>query len=535
MDTNSHALGDRPSDTNSPGLIERVRHHLDLLLRSPHFRATDMQRAFLQFVVERSLAGRAEEIKGFTVATEVFGRSPDFDQSRDPIVSIQANKLRRALELYYLTEGKQDPCRIEIPKGTYVPIFLETRQKAYDSAATGEWEIDEGMDLWPSVLVLPLENLTGDASKDFIGFGLSTELAIEIGQFNQIKVLCPVQGEGEKADLRDARFIISGSIYQYDEHIKISVQLIDQKTSQQIWGESYKASLNACDLMAFQEETARLIAVKVAGTAGAIANVISGETKNKPPSELLTYEAILRFNEYDQLHTLDSLTRAKEALEHAVRIEPDCPRVLSRLAHLYANSYNLDYPWIDKPLEAAVKYAERAVDINPFDQYNLAILSLVRFSSNELSTALEEAKKALALNPHSLFQMDGLAYLMILSGDWDGGEKLAKIAISLNPYYRTEIHYALWLICLRTGKYEHAYLELLHLRKPSIFWYPLSKAVTLGLLGRTEEGEKFAKKLLNMKPDFPRKARMLIERYIKFDPLVERVLLGLERVGLVIK
>jgi hypothetical protein len=55
------------------------------------------------------LSGRSHEIKGYTVATQVFGRGEDFNQATDPIVSIQANKLRRALERYYLVAGQNDP------------------------------------------------------------------------------------------------------------------------------------------------------------------------------------------------------------------------------------------------------------------------------------------------------------------------------------------------------------------------------------------------------------------------------------------
>jgi hypothetical protein len=54
----------------------------------------------------------------------VFGRRSDFDQSIDPIVSIQASRLRQSLAWYYETAGKHDPIRIDIPKGTYVPILL---------------------------------------------------------------------------------------------------------------------------------------------------------------------------------------------------------------------------------------------------------------------------------------------------------------------------------------------------------------------------------------------------------------------------
>ena len=73
------------------------------------------------------------------------------------------------------------------------------------------------------------------------------------------------------------------------------------------------------------------------------------------------------------------------------------------------------------------------------------------------------------------------------------------------------------------------------LRRPTILWYPLSKASTLGLLGRIEEGERFARKLLEFKLDFPNKGRVLIGHYIKFEEIAERVVHGLSKVGLKIK
>ena len=102
-----------------------IQSQLERIFASPEFQATNRQREFLQFVVAETIAGRSDEIKGYTVATQVFGRSENFDQATDPLVSIQANKLRRALERYYLVTGQNDPVRIDIPKGTYVPTFIE--------------------------------------------------------------------------------------------------------------------------------------------------------------------------------------------------------------------------------------------------------------------------------------------------------------------------------------------------------------------------------------------------------------------------
>ena len=93
---------------SSPSLNETVARQLDMMQASPDFKATPQQTSFLRFVVNQTLTGNANRIKGYTVATEVFGRGPDFDQSIDPVVSIQAGRLRRALERYYLTAGKHD-------------------------------------------------------------------------------------------------------------------------------------------------------------------------------------------------------------------------------------------------------------------------------------------------------------------------------------------------------------------------------------------------------------------------------------------
>ena len=90
---------------------EKIQQQLQRILRSPEFHASDRQREFLKFVVTETIAGRDSEIKGYTVATQIFGRREDFDQSIDPIVSIQANNLRRDLERYYLVVGQNDQVR----------------------------------------------------------------------------------------------------------------------------------------------------------------------------------------------------------------------------------------------------------------------------------------------------------------------------------------------------------------------------------------------------------------------------------------
>jgi adenylate cyclase len=141
---------------------------------------------------------------------------------------------------------------------------------------------------------------------------------------------------------------------------------------------------------------------------------------------------------------------------------------------------------------------------------------------------------ALQLNPNSLIFLENIGYLMTLLGDWQRGPALIKKAIEQNPYYNISVHYSLWVDWVRQEEYDRAYEETLHFRRPMLFWDPLMKAASLGLLGRTEEGVQAGKDLLERKPDFPTIGRVLIKHYIKFDDIVERVIDGLGSVGMVV-
>jgi hypothetical protein len=101
-----------------------VRHHLASLLASPHFDAGSRSRCFLRYVVDEALAGRSSSLNQAAVAISVFARDASFDPMLDPIVRVQAGRLRRSLERYYLLCGDSQPLRIELPKGSYAPIFV---------------------------------------------------------------------------------------------------------------------------------------------------------------------------------------------------------------------------------------------------------------------------------------------------------------------------------------------------------------------------------------------------------------------------
>jgi hypothetical protein len=112
----SHLATDMPH-------VNEVRDELSRVLGSPGFRDSPQLVRFLTFVVEATLAGKADTIKGYTIAIEALGRGSDFDPEADAIVRVEAGRLRLALARYYAGAGASDPLQIDLPRGTYVPAF----------------------------------------------------------------------------------------------------------------------------------------------------------------------------------------------------------------------------------------------------------------------------------------------------------------------------------------------------------------------------------------------------------------------------
>lgn len=121
----------RDAEQNRAEIIDQ----LERILRSREFQAPDRGRRFLRYIVEEAVDGRAERLTAYNIAQAVFGRGADFDAQSDPVVRIEAGRIRRALERYYLVCGGGDPVHITIPKGHYAPRF--ERRAATQGAVNG--------------------------------------------------------------------------------------------------------------------------------------------------------------------------------------------------------------------------------------------------------------------------------------------------------------------------------------------------------------------------------------------------------------
>jgi hypothetical protein len=102
---------------------ESANDELAFLLADPRFKVSERNRAFLRYIGEAAIHGRNARIKAYEIALDVFGRGADFDSLNDPIVRIEATRLRAALEHYYATFGADHHVHIRLPRGRYAPEF----------------------------------------------------------------------------------------------------------------------------------------------------------------------------------------------------------------------------------------------------------------------------------------------------------------------------------------------------------------------------------------------------------------------------
>ena len=118
------STGRSASDPRREPEAAAVRAELERVVASRCFQLAGRAKDFLTYVVEETLAGRADRLKGYTIGVEVFGRpAADFDAQNDPLVRVEAGRLRRRLIEYYADEGRGDPVRIGLPRGGYAAEF----------------------------------------------------------------------------------------------------------------------------------------------------------------------------------------------------------------------------------------------------------------------------------------------------------------------------------------------------------------------------------------------------------------------------
>ena len=523
---------DRVQSSNTsrtPGKPE-ICAQLRRITGSADFDTSQRSADFLRFVVDETLADRANAISQHAIACQVFGRGDEFDPATDPIVRMQAGRVRRSLEHYYLTAGAADPVVVGLPKGSYVPSFdVPSPHSVGAPAATMPASADD--ESWPTLLVSPLRNLTGGQAVEFIAQGLVSDLAAELSRDKAIHVFLSPGMEDETKRACPARFELAGTVALRGDDLKINLHLVDGATGRQTWAHTYFCP-GGPDQCAALDKVVQTTVAMVAEEHGILSSHLSEEARQRPLADSKGYEAILRFHHFDATYEPQAFYEALAALRQAVESNPDCSLCWSYLARLGGLHWSMGVPGDVIPIEESIAAARRGAGLAPQDVRCRVILAFVLLIADETDQARAEAEVALQLGGRSAFWLDTIGYLLTLSGDWEKGPELIRRAVRINPFPRRSCYSALWLDAFRRDDLTEA-LAMAGEYAPEIhFWSPLIGAVTLVADDRADEAASHVENLLQLKPDFPDRAHWLITRYVKCPSLVQRIENALFKAGL---
>jgi len=528
------------ADENSDQLPdEAILAQLERILSSSLFIASPSLSEFLQFVVSETLAGRADQIKEYTVAVRAWGRESDFDPQADPIVRVQAGRLRRAVRDYYAEEGGNDPVHIEIPKGTYIPRFT--------AMAAGEDE--EGFPttsakietIEPVVVVAPFQNVSGEASQGSFVDGFGEQLTVHLSRFQALTVIAYYSSRRFRDVTADvlqigqqvgADFVVAGSVYRDDARLRISATLTAARTGIQLWGQRFDRELTAANLFDLQDAIIEQIVAAIGSSHGVIPREMAKASQGKRTDDLSVYEAVLR-----RMTFLMSLTAAdhrgtKQALERAVTIDPAYAPAWAGLGGMYATAHLLGLEEQDDPLGQALDCVNRALRLDPRCQEAYAVLANIHFQRRDRDGVSRACHRVLELNPNDAI-MAGLAgFWLALAGDDERGLAHLEHASTLIPFHPGWFHIPYCLRHFVRREYEQAYTRAQGIAMPGLFWDPLLRSATLSRLNGPDKAQAALRELLQLKPGFPERAHHYLGTLVITDDLREQLLHSLHDAGL---
>jgi adenylate cyclase len=315
------------------------------ILASKEFDASERNRRFLKHIVEEAVAGRASRIKAYSIATAVFDRGDNFDPQADPIVRIEASRLRRSLERYYLTEGRFDPIRITIPKGSYIPRFEVSRSEEPDAEAPPVPEIEAaengeapgprgaahskpakyllvlpfmlavmatwGATAWfngsspfssgaqrttpahhePEIFVAPLETDENLSTHPDLSRGLTREIINGLTHFAGVMVYGAATSVNysQPADFRKLSsdlgvdYVLTGGMSLSQDSLTLTASLVEASSGRYLWSQKFSGNLTAADAYKIRDDIAAQVVDVVAQPYGVVFNEKAREIAGDPP------------------------------------------------------------------------------------------------------------------------------------------------------------------------------------------------------------------------------------------------------------
>ena len=395
---------------------DAVREHLERILTSPTFQQGDRLKRFLKFIVLEAVAGRRHELKEYVIGVQVFDKEDTFDPRTDPIVRVQARRLRAKLVRYYREEGRADETVIELPKGGYAPAF-----KQRDAPVLIKRSVAAALVSRNTVAVLPFADHSVDRGLEYFCRGMREEIVHHLARFSSLRILASDEPR-VTGDRTDAAMIISGSVRRSGERLRVTAQLVDGATGCYIWSESVDSSVG--DVFTAQERVAEAVVKRIEPELG---DRHRGSASRRPNENLAAHNLYLQGRYYLNQRTEEGLRKALDFFEKALVEDAQYAAAHAGLSDAYGL---LAHYGVFGPAEVWTKAAASA-----------AAAVMLDADSAEAHTSLAHVKST-------------------QDWDWAGAEREFQRAISLDTRCATSHHWYAMSCLSPLGRLDEALDEM---------------------------------------------------------------------------
>lgn len=507
------------------------------IVKTDQFRSSRILSNFLQYVVKETLDGNERSLKEYVIATEVLKKSPDFNPQLDAVVRIHARRLRQELVRYYSGAGKEDPIRIDIPKGRYIPVF----EKNLSSSASGvEDDKIESLNIKsiPTVAVFPFDCMGANKRGGVICSLLTRDISIGLSAFKELKVISTHSTEYVKENLKNwndmvshlgTDYIITGNCLREKGNLKVSVELHHCKDDQVIWAESMVIEDFEQDEIASYKKVVKRVVSKACGFLGMIYQV---QLNQEIPQDYSTLYAIYWHNRYHRQFTPDAFNETSIAVDKALSINPDNALLTAFKAEIMLNLSAMDVEGADEYYTQGSLLITRALDLDKNSQHAWQVFAWNKLLEKNAPDYNRAAEKCLAINPYNAAYIGSIGFGHECAGRYEEGLDLMLESIDMNPFYPWQTNVGLCFYYLHKQEFEEANYWAEMINRPGSLWDAVLRVATLGLLNRREDAGPAITNLKEASPKIKERATIIVGRFIFDQDLQAQILKGLHQAGI---
>jgi tetratricopeptide (TPR) repeat protein len=564
-------------DTPKPDEIRAATERIiasDVLSRSPQLGA------FLRFIVDAVLNGKGDRIKAYTIGVEVLRRDSKFDPQLDPIVRVEATRLRRAIERYYTGSGSDDPIIVDLPRGTYVPTFrrrdppmgridpvlsafrrwalllhqpptlasigaiaaiavfliagvmlYERRDHATrlaDSSRQLDTKRDAGLPTgngMPTIWIEPFRVIGSPPPHGVLPDHLYAKISDAFARFDTVNV---ASGADAHADYR-----LSGTLEYVDDTANAWFILTSRAEGKVVWSRTFEHVHRADEAGVSGNSIVISLTNSLLQSYGVIrardrARQLASNTGDA------RYRCILEAA--DAMRTADRAAHdlARNCLERLTAADPSFAVGLIFLSMMYSREFQLEYEprQGDAPaLDQALRTIRQAIALHPEDSRAYLALMVIQFNRRDIAGALAAGEKCMTLNKYDMLALGEYGGRLILAGDVSNGMKKLREAGAHGAVRPAWHHIYLFIGSYIDGDMAKAVRHAKDIPNDNTALGQVARVLAAKAEGNEPELRKAIDRLSAVAPAWPRDPHAELARVIADEGIVDRLARDLAAAG----